>query len=149
GADGDISSYQRRTDELGLTDRVRFVGRRPVSDLHHYLRQADILVSPRSKGFNTPMKIYSYLDSGRVVLATRMQTHTQVLDDEIAYLVEATATDMASGLVELTSNRELRTTLADHARERVALEYTREAFGRKLNEFYDRLESSIQTEPVT
>ncbi|MEN8189430.1 MAG: glycosyltransferase family 4 protein, partial [Thermodesulfobacteriota bacterium] len=47
GADGDISSYQRRTEELGLTDRVRFVGRRPVSDLHHYLRQADILVSPR------------------------------------------------------------------------------------------------------
>ena len=34
------------------------------------LRQADVLVSPRLKGLNTPMKIYSYLDSGSAVLAT-------------------------------------------------------------------------------
>ena len=47
-----------------------------------------MLVSPRLKGLNTPMKIYSYLDSGSAVLATRLRTHTQVLDDGIAYLVE-------------------------------------------------------------
>ena len=45
------------------------------------LLAADVLVSPRLKGLNTPMKIYSYLDSGSAVLATRLRTHTQVLDD--------------------------------------------------------------------
>ena len=52
------------------------------------LGEADVLVSPRLKGLNTPMKIYSYLDSGTAVLATRLRTHTQVLDDRTAYLVD-------------------------------------------------------------
>ena len=68
---------------------VHFLGPRPVQPrCPTSLRQADVLVSPRLKGLNTPMKIYSYLDSGTAVLATRLRTHTQVLDDRTAYLVE-------------------------------------------------------------
>ena len=132
GSDDDIDSYREKSNGLGIADKVQFVGRRPVADLHHYLHQADILVSPRSKGFNTPMKIYSYLDSGRVTLATRMQTHTQVLDDSIAYLVEATTTSMATGLITLATDVTLRDNLAAAAREKVQQEYTVEAFDRKI-----------------
>ncbi len=148
GNDDDIESYRQKTKSLGIDVRVHFVGRRPVADLHHYLHQADILISPRSKGFNTPMKIYSYLDSGRVMLATRMQTHTQVLDDSIAYLVEATATSMSKGLLSLAADVTLREKLATTARERVKQEYTVEAFGRKLNRFYKTLEQKIARERV-
>ena len=143
GSDDDIAAYTQKAADLGLGEKSHFAGRRPVADLHHYLRQADILVSPRSKGFNTPMKIYSYLDSGRVTLATRMQTHTQVLDDSIAYLVEATTTSMADGLITLAADKELRETLAASAKERVEQEYTVEAFERKLNQFYKSLEQQI------
>ena len=45
---------------------------------------ADVLVSPRSTGTNTPLKIYQYLRSGRPIVATRLVTHTQVLNDEVA-----------------------------------------------------------------
>ena len=64
------------------------------------LRQADVLVSPRLKGLNTPMKIYSYLDSGTAVLATRLRTHTQVLDDRTAYLVEPEPEPLGNGLAD-------------------------------------------------
>jgi glycosyltransferase involved in cell wall biosynthesis len=148
GSDDDIETYQDKTKALDIAAKVQFVGRRPVTDLHHYLHQADILVSPRSKGFNTPMKIYSYLDSGRVTLATRMQTHTQVLDDSIAYLVKATTTSMASGMVALAADESLRENLATAARERVQQEYTVEAFDRKLNRFYKILEQNIVRESV-
>ncbi len=50
--------------------------------------QADILVSPRIKGTNTPMKIYSYLQSGKPILATDMPTHTQVLSRTTAMLAD-------------------------------------------------------------
>ena len=53
------------------------------------LAQADVLVSPRTRGNNTPMKIYSYLDAGRAVLATDLPTHTQVLTPECARLAPA------------------------------------------------------------
>ncbi|HEY3013063.1 MAG TPA: hypothetical protein VGJ36_09970 [Gemmatimonadales bacterium] len=62
---------------------MHFLGPRPISSLDDLFHRADVPVSPRLKGLNTPMKIYSYLDS----LATRLRTHTQVLDDHTAYLV--------------------------------------------------------------
>ena len=45
-----------------------------------------MLTSPRSKGTNTPLKIYQYLRSGKPIVATRLLTHTQVLDDDTAML---------------------------------------------------------------
>ena len=60
------------------------------------MAQADVLVSPRTKGANTPMKVYSYLDSGVAVLATRLPTHTQVMNDETALLAEPTPEDFSS-----------------------------------------------------
>ena len=47
-------------------------------------------MSPRSTGTNTPLKIYQYLRSGRPIVATRLLTHTQVLDDEVAFLTAPT-----------------------------------------------------------
>ena len=143
GSDADIEFYKEKSAAFGLGEKVLFAGRRPVADLNYYLLQADILVSPRSKGFNTPMKIYSYLDSKRVILATRMQTHTQVLDGEIAYLVKATAVAMAAGMVELMIREDLRKSLAARAWERAQKDYTVTAYERKLNRFYGLLEQQI------
>src|SRR5690606_20579612 len=71
GGDGvRISHYSGLARRLGVGERVHFLGPRPLSQLGTYLRQADVLVSPRITGNNTPMKIYSYLDSGRPVVAT-------------------------------------------------------------------------------
>ena len=72
-----------------------------MSLLGNYLRQADVLVSPRIRGVNTPMKLYSYLDSGVPVLATRLPTHTQVMDDSVAVLVDPVPEAVGTGLVAL------------------------------------------------
>ena len=47
------------------------------------------------------MKIYSYLDADRPLVATRLPTHTQVLDGQISLLVEPTPEDLARGLDQL------------------------------------------------
>ena len=70
GASEHITRYRQRARQLGVDMCVYFVGKRPVEDLAYYLAQADILVSPRIQGDNTPMKLYSYLDSGKALLAT-------------------------------------------------------------------------------
>jgi glycosyltransferase involved in cell wall biosynthesis len=84
----DIRRYRNVAGGLGIESPVHFLGRRPVHPLSNLLRQADMLVSPRLKGLNTPMKICSYLDSGTAVSATRLRTHTLILDDRTAYLVD-------------------------------------------------------------
>ena len=68
-----------------------FTGQRPRARFPHFVEACDILASPRISGTNTPLKIYSYLRSGRPIVATNLLTHTQVLDRETAVLVDAEA----------------------------------------------------------
>ena len=72
----------RRPRAPASDDVVIFAGQRPAEEIPAYLDAADVLVSPRSTGTNTPLKIYQYLRSGSPIVATRLLTHTQVLDDE-------------------------------------------------------------------
>jgi len=87
GAEEDVARMRSVVRKLHLEERVYLLGPRPLAQLTGFLAQADILVSPRLYGSNTPMKVYSYMNSGRVILATRIPSHTQVLDDECALLV--------------------------------------------------------------
>jgi len=137
GDDESIAHYRNACRGEGLAGRVHFAGPRPVSELGACLRRATVLVSPRIHGDNTPMKVYSYLDSGRALLATRLPTHTQVLHDGIAHLADPTPEAMATGLVRLLRDDALRETLATNARRHAQKELTPEAFRRKLLAFYD------------
>jgi len=143
GSAQDQRRYQEKTRALGIDDRVLFLGPRPVERLGDYLRQADILVSPRIHGNNTPMKIYSYLDSGRPLLATRLPTHTQVLNDSVAMLVAPEPGEFARGMVTLIVDAEKRNQLAAAAAELVEKEFSRSAFHRKLEQFYEQLEETL------
>ena len=143
GSDVDIQRYKNKSRQLDIGNKVHFIGQKPVSQLAFYLKQADIVVSPRIKGQNTPMKIYSYLDSGRPVLATRLPTHTQVLDDQIALLMTPEPNDMSDGLVKLLKDESLRVDLARRAKERVKQDFSYEAFQRKLLTFYESIENEL------
>ena len=90
------------------------------------------------------MKIYSYLDSGRPLLATRLPTHTQVLDDEISLLVEPLPAEMGKGLVRLLRDRQLSASLAQAAKRRAGQEFTLEAYRRKLRGFYREVEEELR-----
>lgn len=145
GGPNKVDEYQAKARDMGLGDQAHFVGPRPPGQLSQVLALATVVVSPRTKGGNTPMKIYSYLDSGRPLLATSLYTHTQVLDDDIALLVEPNAEAMAQGLRRLLQDQELAARLAAQAKERVAACYSLQAFEDKLLGFYADLENQISS----
>ena len=144
GREDDIARYRIRAERLEMAPSVVFMGPRPIRLLPSLLAQADVLVSPRLKGLNTPMKIYSYLDSGSAVLATRLRTHTQVLDDGVAYLVEPEPAALGEGLAVLLRDPELRTRLATSAKAYVQREHTPQAARRKLEAFYTTMEARVR-----
>lgn len=144
GAPRNIGRYRKRARRLGIAHRVRFLGPRPVEALPGYLRQADVLVSPRLGGRNTPMKLYSYLDSGRPVVATRLPTHTQLVSDEIARLVEPRPEALAEGIVELLRHPERGEALAARAKDLIQRHYTPTAARTKLAAFYGEVISRLQ-----
>lgn len=148
GRPQDIAHYQAKAAQLEINGHTHFLGPRPPDLLAHYLAQAHILVSPRCKGANTPMKIYSYLDSGIPVLATRLSTHTQVMDDDIACLAEPDPQSMATGLLRLAADPGLRQRLARAAKQRVQQEYSRPVYEKKLNDFYDQMAAKLRLAPL-
>ncbi len=148
GVDDHISSYQKRIQKLGLTNTAHLTGPRPVAHLHEYLIQADVLVSPRTDGNNTPMKIYSYLHSGIPVLATNLPTHTQVLTNEVSCLAAPTTKDFSDAIQQLATDQERRQSIGSAAKLLAEKEYTFEVFTERLNQLYDRVEKRVQAEPA-
>jgi len=148
GRPEDIEMYREEAQRLGLLPAAEFLGPRPLNLLPGLLRQAEVLVSPRVKGTNTPMKIYSYLDSGTPVLATRLRTHTQVLDEGTAFLVEPDPTSLGRGLARLFRDPPLRQQLARNAKAFVQREFTPQAAQRKLEAFYSAIEARLAERPA-
>lgn len=143
GSQDRIEVLRGRADDRRCRDRAHFLGPRPPERLGEFLAAAEVLVSPRLHGQNTPMKIYSYLDSGRPVVATRIRAHTQVLDEEVAVLVPPDAKSLARALDDLLGDPRRRRALAERARRRVRREYTPQAQREKILAFYRRLEETL------
>ena len=139
GDPASVERYREQARLCGVAERLHFVGARPVGQLNGYLAQADILVSPRILGGNTPMKIYSYMQSGKAILATQIRSHLQAIDATCAELVPAEPQAMADGIVRLTRDLERRRRLGLAARERAQREYSLPVFQKKLQLAYERM----------
>lgn len=144
GHDADVAAYTEKAAAAGLADWVQFLGQRPLDALPAYLKQADILCSPRLKGVNTPMKIYSYMLAGRAILATDIASHSQVLDGTCAMLVSPTPRAIAEGWSALIASRHLRNALGEQAAERAGTLYCESAFDARLKTAYEVLHPSVE-----
>ncbi|NLB65825.1 MAG: glycosyltransferase family 4 protein [Lentisphaerae bacterium] len=134
-----VAQYQAKAQSLGLADRVHLPGPRPIPDMAALMADTDILVSPRIHGTNTPMKIYSYMASGKAILATDLPTHTQVLDAETARLAPPRPTEFGQAMTELIQQPETRAQLGAAARHAVETRYSLTVYRQTLNELYDYL----------
>jgi glycosyltransferase involved in cell wall biosynthesis len=139
GRPDQIAAARRDVEGLGLSGHIVFAGERPAAQIPHFLDAADVLVSPRSRGTNTPLKIYQYLRAGRAIVATRLLTHTQVLDDEVAILTEATPAAFADGILAAFDDPARSRALGARAGALAASKYSYEAYLARTHEAVSRL----------
>src|SRR5882672_3631764 len=128
GKPDQVARARTHTRLLGLDAVVLFAGERPAGEIPSYLLAADLLVSPRSRGTNTPLKIYQYLRSGKAIVATRLLTHTQVLTDQTAILTAATPEEFAAGILAGVNDPSRALALGRHAQELAEAKYSYEAY---------------------
>jgi glycosyltransferase involved in cell wall biosynthesis len=118
---------------------VVFTGRRPAQEIPSFVAACDILASPRIAGTNTPLKIYSYLRSGRPIVATDLRTHTQVLEPGTAVLVPPEPAAFAAAVGELIDDPDARAGIAAAAGALSARKYSRASYIERTREAYRRL----------
>ena len=128
GRPDQIARARVDAERAGLGNAVVFAGQRPSEEIPLFLDAADVLVSPRSTGTNTPLKIYQYLRSGRPIVATRLLTHTQVLDDEVAILTAATPDGFAGGILAAIGDPGHARDVGDRARLLAETKYSYEVY---------------------
>ena len=130
GTEKQVTHFSEQADRLGVASHVIFTGQVPQAAARAYSNKATVLVSPRSSGTNTPLKIYEQLASGKPLVATAIYSHTQVLTDEVAFLVELDAEDLARGIIDATGpDAPCRSVKAKELYER---EYSRPVYVKKL-----------------
>jgi glycosyltransferase involved in cell wall biosynthesis len=112
----------------GIDEVTIFAGERPASEIPAYLLASDLLVSPRSRGTNTPLKIYQYLRSGKAIVATRLLTHTQVLSDDTAILTGVTPQEYAAGILAGLTDTARAAAIGRRARELAETKYSYDAY---------------------
>jgi len=78
---------------------------------------ANILVSTRTIGNNPPLKIYDYLRAGKPIVATNIDAHTQIINDDIAVLVDPSPEFIAEGIVSVIDNPSYAKALGQKSRE--------------------------------
>jgi glycosyltransferase involved in cell wall biosynthesis len=149
GQVSDVYKYQKKSHHLGIQRKVHFCGPRPIERLGEHLAEADILVSPRVIGKNTPMKLYSYLDSGIAILATDLPTHTQLLDSRVAILAEPSPKAFSAAMLRLMEDENLRGNLGQAGKKLIEEQYSYRLFREKLKGLFDWLETEVCQEPRT
>ncbi len=116
--------------------QVVFLGSLPPERLPEIYRRAHCLVSPRMTGTNTPMKIYDYMQSGKVIVATRLRTHTQVLDETSAILTAPCPQGLADGIELALADEARAARIAENARRLLHDNFSPVAFERRLFRAY-------------
>jgi len=139
GNESQIGRMNSLTHQRGVAEYFIFPGTVPPEEVESFFKIATILISPRTSGTNTPLKIYSYLRAGLPILATKIISHTQVLTDDVALLVEPHPESLSGGVLQLLEDAQLCGRLAENALRLAETSYNSDAYHRKIAEVFSFL----------
>ena len=144
GSQEQVEATRKEAEEMGIAGQCRFTGTVPHNQVPGFLKLADVLVSPRRFGTNTPLKIYSYLRSGTPIVATDLYTHTQVLNSRVSVLTDVEPEAFGRGILQVLGDPDLGRRLAEKAFELSEKEYSYNKYTEKTRRVYDHIEQVIE-----
>ena len=137
--------WTEKAERMGLGDHTLFLDVVSPEESMIYLACASVLISPRLDGTSTPLKIYSYLHAEKPIVATRITSHTQVLSDNTALLVNPNQNAFADGILQILNNPELAERLGENAHQLAQNKFGRQDYIYKVNQIYKSLMPHTKT----
>jgi len=134
--------------EMNVSDHTIFLDVVSPEEAMVFLAYASVLISPRLDGTTTPLKIYSYLHSGKPIVATNINAHLQVLDPDTAILVEPKKEAFAKGIIQALSNPGLARRLGENAHQFAQWKFNYQNYLTRVDRIYQSLFSGLEfTQP--
>jgi len=145
GVKAEHDAARATAEKLGAGGRIAFIEKVAPQKVPLYVAASDVLVSPRVSGTNTPLKIYSFLKAGKPFVATKLWTHTQVLDDAESILADPDPESFAAGLTLALESEEAQVR-AREAKRRADRDYVYPRYLEKITEALDKATNVIANE---
>ncbi|MEJ2539642.1 MAG: glycosyltransferase family 4 protein [Gemmatimonadota bacterium] len=139
GSPDKVAEYRQLARSLGVSDACRFTGTVSQEEARALMRRASVLVSPRIRGTNTPLKIYEILAGDRPLVATRIASHTQVLTEDACILADPEPEAFAAGVLEALQDASRRREVVAGARRLYETAYAPERYQAKMRRLLDLL----------
>jgi glycosyltransferase involved in cell wall biosynthesis len=133
GSREQVNNYRQKAKSLNIDQEVTFTGFMSPESIPSVVDMADVLVSPRLSGTNSPLKIYSYLRSEKPIVATDHITHTQIFDETVAVLSDIEPISFARAIEWVLDHPEKANQLAQRAKSLARERYSYEDYLQKLN----------------
>ena len=112
-------SCRRLADELGVQDRVAFIGSVPHDEVPRWLVHSDVGVLPASNHYGNPMKLYEYLAAGLPVVAPDLPQVRDIVDGDVAVLFRPDGLEpLRDALATVVEEHDLRRRMAAEAARR-------------------------------
>lgn len=133
GGEGDCRSYQELAEELGITDRVAFVGAVGHDEIHRYYSNADIFVLP-SFAEGLPVVLMEAMASRLPVIATQIMGVPELVESGVNGLLvpPGRIRPLADAISHLAEDSELRRQMGANGREKVCREFDVRLTGQEL-----------------
>ncbi len=127
GREAEIRELGALARGVGADSHLLLLPERPQSEMPAFMAAASVLVSPRIRGINPPGKLFSYLNSGRPIVATDREVHTQFLSPACSILTAPEPAAFAEGVVAALTDRERVERITRAAREVLEADYSARA----------------------
>jgi glycosyltransferase involved in cell wall biosynthesis len=131
----DRERLEARAAELGVAERVRFLGRR--EDVPQLLAACDVFALP-SLYDGSSLAVLEAMAAGRAVVSSAIGGTAELIEDgETGLLVPpGDPAALATALRRLIGDEELRSRIADRGRQRVETDFSRQAMAAKVERVY-------------
>jgi glycosyltransferase involved in cell wall biosynthesis len=134
---GALQRYEQLARELGIADRVHFLGRR--DDVAPIVRSCDVMVLP-SRDEGLPLAILEALGCGRPVIATPVGGVPEAVTDEVGILVRPDDPEaLAAALTSLFLDPARHAAMSSAARQRAETQFSVARFHDAIHRLYDSL----------
>lgn len=141
GSGDDIMRFRER---YGHNPKIRIEGYRSHEEMPLWQKAADVLVLPNtakediSKYYTSPMKLFEYMASKRSIVASRIPSITEIVDDAAALLVAPDdPLELAAGIQKAVEHPEIAEEMVAAAFAKVQ-HYTWEKRSRAILDFIRR-----------
>ena len=135
------SAMQQQAIDLGCTENITWVGRKPQEELPLWYSQMDIVLMPsRSEGFG--LTAIEAMANGCVVVASNVGGLPEVVRNNVCGLLHKSEdiADMSAKISSLINNKEEYDQLQSQSHNEVK-KYTFEQYAELINNLYEQLKS--------